>query len=162
MLHKNYSHNWIYDVSFSMPVCSHIWLMHFSMTSYCTRTTHTTGSMTFHSVCPFAYCYNRLRSKAARQNPHLKVVIARTNQRIVEELVQIMTLRGDAPRWAFAGEHHETGQKGRSLVGPLANVRKLVALYRQHVIVVFVAQDLFCNRVAYNVTSNYCSKCCTD
>jgi len=28
--HKNYSHNWIYDVSFSMPVCSHIWLMHFS------------------------------------------------------------------------------------------------------------------------------------
>ena len=30
MLHKNYSHNWIYDVSFSMPVCSHIWLMHFS------------------------------------------------------------------------------------------------------------------------------------
>ena len=23
MLHKNYSHNWIYDVSFSMPVCIH-------------------------------------------------------------------------------------------------------------------------------------------
>eukprot|EP00747_Dinoflagellata_sp_TGD_P170532 gnl/TRDRNA2_/TRDRNA2_202343_c0_seq1.p1 gnl/TRDRNA2_/TRDRNA2_202343_c0~~gnl/TRDRNA2_/TRDRNA2_202343_c0_seq1.p1 ORF type:complete len:606 (+),score=116.86 gnl/TRDRNA2_/TRDRNA2_202343_c0_seq1:183-1820(+) len=69
----------------------------------------------------------------SEQAHKVKVIIARSNKGMVDELVKIMEKRaGRLPRWSFIGEQHKAGGKGRSLVASPGDLRKLLALYRQH------------------------------